>query len=305
MATVNQRLRIPQGITINAVDAGGAMSVNIQAGYGNVLLSSPDGLAVPVKDKEKQFVRGTIVSQDWVKILDLLTGTSGTFVFYQKKSKGDDTTGFVKHTLNNPVINEVELRFATDEKSRYAIITAKFECQAADETKTITDMWTVTDAQAKPAYISAARGGYRIVSATHGTGGTQLSILHILGLRLALRMPLNKRCNDADLAYTTVEAVEDGMICDGDLQFEDSTIDTSLLCQRLLIADKGDLVLTVKQGQGAANKTLTIASVDFDTLGANGSVQNDYDNNQINFSVANTAGAPLTLAGTNKIIVIA
>jgi hypothetical protein len=86
MATVNKRVGLPQAVTINGVDAGGAMVARIQEGYDNILRSAPDGLQVPVKDKEAEYVRGEIVTQDWVEAVNLLTGTVGTFVFYERKS---------------------------------------------------------------------------------------------------------------------------------------------------------------------------------------------------------------------------
>lgn len=306
MTTVNERLHTPQAVTINGVDAGGVMQVSIQTGSDDVLKSSPDSIGLSLRDKHKQFVRGSFATQDWTEIINLLTGVVGTKVFYQKKSGGDDVTGYIKHTLTNPVIHEVSLRLATTEKTQYAVATAKFECKAADETKTIADMWTILDDQAKPTYLPAARGGFRVISTTHGTGGGLLSILHVLGFDLTIRLPLMKRCNDADLAYTTVEVREDGMTCEGSIRFEDASVATgTLLCQKLTVANAGALVLTVRQGQGAANKVLTINGVDFDAVGTDPSSQEAYNNFLAVLSVANNTAAPLSLTGANKIITIA
>ena len=65
MATVNKRAYSPQAVTINAQTAGGLLTAVIDSGYDNVLRTPPDGLVVAVVDREIQFVRGSIVSQDW------------------------------------------------------------------------------------------------------------------------------------------------------------------------------------------------------------------------------------------------
>lgn len=66
MATVNKRVKNPQVQTINGIDAGGAMQIRIQAGFDNKAKSAPDGLAVSLQDKSVQYVRGSIVTQDWI-----------------------------------------------------------------------------------------------------------------------------------------------------------------------------------------------------------------------------------------------
>jgi hypothetical protein len=300
MATVNKRVGSPQAFVINGVDAGGAMSANIQCGNENVLRSSPDGLQVPVLDKECQFVRGTIVSQDWIHIIDLLTGTVGTYVFYERKSGVAEATGFIKHTLTAPIIHRAALAF---NQGGYATITFDFECRAASETATIADMWALTDTVAAPTYVVAARGGWRIVSAVYGAA---LSIYHVTGFNFSITLPLVKACNDADIAYTCVDARLDGIQATGSINFQDATIATATLtCQQLLLAAIGNLVITVKQSQAAANKIITIARASILNAGGNSDASAPFTGYNAAFEVANLVGTPLTLAGTNKIITIA
>jgi len=302
MATVNQRVGIPQAVAINGVDAGGAMQARIDAGFDNVIKSAPDGLQVPVKDKEAEYVRGTIITQDWSEIINLLTGAIGTLVFYERKSGVAEATGFIQHTITAPIIHRVRFDFT---KGAYCPVTAEFECRAADETKGIADMWTPLDAQAAPAYISAARGGFRVVSAAHG--GT-IDIYHITAFDFTLTLPLVKECNDADVGYTCVDARLDGLTAEGSISFQDSVISTipaSLLLQDLLAAAAGDLVVTVSQSQGAAAKVITIANVDFNTIGRTSDVNTPFTSHVANFDVANDPDTPLTLEGTDKIIAIA
>jgi len=299
MTAVNERVGVIQAVAINGVDAGGAMSARIQAGYDEILESEPDGLEVPISDRSVQFVRGTVVTQDWTHAVDLLTGTVGTYVFSERKSGVVAATGYIKHTITNPVIHNVRLALT---KGGYGTLTFDFECRAADETKTIADMWGMLDDQAAPTYISAARGGYRISTTVHGAVG----IYHVTAFSFALKLDLVKDCNDADVAYTCVDARLDGARPTGSITFQDSSIAAAKLkAQDLVLAARGTLVLTVTQSGGATAKTITILGVAFDSLGSNAGSNVKFSDYTMPFRVTNDTGTQLTLAGANKIIAIA
>lgn len=300
MATVNKRVYSPQAVVINGVDAGGAMTAVIDSGYDNIMRTPPDGMAVPVVDREVQFVRGSIQSQDWIHLIDLLTGVSGTLVFYERQSGVAAATGYVMHTITNPVIHNA--RLGMNQKG-YMTVSYDFECMAAAETTTIIGMWTMTDSQAAPTYVSAARGGWRVETCLHGA----VPVYHVTAFDFAITMQLLKACNDADVAYTAVDAREDGMRTAGSISFEDATIKAvtfELKCQELALAVAGSLVITVTQSAAATSKVITIARVIFATAGANSNAQGDYSGYRANFEVTNDPTTPLTLAGDNKIITI-
>ena len=299
MPTVNQRISRPRAMSINGVDAGGMMSATIQEGYDNILRSSPDGLEVPLRDREIQFCRGTIITQDWVEAINLLTGTLGTYIFYERKSGVAEATGFIKHTITNPVIHRINF---TEKKGGYATISFDFECRAADPTKTIADMHALTDSLAAPSYIAAARGGFRVKSAVFAT---TINIYHIAGFNFAIALGLIKECNDADIGYTCVDALLDGLTANGSINFQDATITgAALLAQRLVTHAKGTLTLTLTQGQGAVAKVITIAGVEFDNANQTSDMNAPFTAFTVNFEVANDPTTQLTLAGTNKIITI-
>ncbi len=301
MATTNKRAAIPQAMVINGVDAGGLMQASINEGYENILQSSPDGLTLPVKDREIEYCRGSVATQDWVEFVNLLTGTVGTYAFSQRKSGTVAATGYIDHVITNPVIHRANLRVT---KGGYAAVGFDFECKAADETKGFADMHAVTDSQPAPDYVSAARGGYRVTATAHGL----TSINHLLEFNFTLMLPLAIACNDSDVGYTTVDAREDGMAADGYIVFEDMTVsDSNLLSQNLLSADAADLELTITQGQGATAKTVTLANVSFDTvdLNADASAVTGFSTCRANFSLENDPDTPLTISGDNKIITIA
>jgi len=302
MATINNRIGVSQAMTINAVGAGGMMSARIQAGYDNIISSELDGLAVPVSDREIQCVRGSVVTQDWVEAVNLLTGTVGTYVFYERKSGAAEATGYVKHTLTNPVIHKVNIDFA---KGRYGTISFDFECRAADPTKTIADMWAMTDSQNTPTYVSAARGGYRISSASLSPLASPVSIYHVTAFNFALTLQLVKECNDGDIAYTAVDGRLSGMTATGSISFQDSAITTAKLkAQDLLLHARASLELIATQSAGAAAKKITIAGVVFDNMGGNTDVTKPFSDYSMPFRVANDLTTQLTLTG-NKIITIA
>jgi len=298
-ATVNNRVGLPRGILFNGVDAAGTMTARINAGFDNILRSSPDGLQVPLKDKEVQFVRGTVVTQDWVKAILLLLGTIGSYVCYELKSGAAEPTNFIKHTIINPIIHRLALIFTN---KGYAICGFDYECRAADPTKGIADMWVPTDNQAAPTYVAAARGGFRIISYLHGAQ----AVYHLMRYNFNLTMPLVKACNDGDVGYTCVDARLDGLTADGSIVFQDSAIATAtLISQKLLAAARATDVLTVKQGQAAVNKVITVAGVDFNNIDSNSDVGAEFTEHTANFDVTNNTTTQLTLAGANKIITIA
>ena len=299
MATVNNRVGVPQATVINGVDAGGVMTARIEEGLESVLRSAPDGAEVPFIDRKVQFVRGSVTTQDWTHVTDLLTGTVGTYVFHERKSGVAVATGFITHTITNPVIHRVALNIV---QGRYAGITFDFECRAADEAKGIADMHGMLDDQAAPTYVSTARGGYRIETAVHGAQ----SIYHTTSFDFTITLPLVKACNDADVGYTCVDARLSGMTATGSITFQDAVIATAkLLAQTLLVAARATLVVTATQGAGATAQTITIAGVIFMPGSANSDANADFTEFSLNFEVSNDATTELTLDGTNKVLVIA
>jgi hypothetical protein len=299
MATVNKRVFMAQACTVNGVAGGGATMVNLEAGFENIIRSAPDGLSLPIVDRDAQYVRGSMTILDWVHPVDLMLGAVGTLVFYERKSGTAAATGYILHTLTNPVIYRVALRLT---KGGMAALTYYFECKFASETATINDVWALTDAQAAPTYVSSTYGGWRVVTCVHGAA----NIYHVTDQSFEISAPLLKACNDADLGYTAVDLnVEGGMSAAGSLGFEDATIAASQLqVNKLIVAAKANLVTTVKQSGGAANQIITIANVQFNS-GSQSGGGNKYSGFSLPYEVTNVAATPLTLGGDNKIITIA
>jgi hypothetical protein len=300
MATINYRVKKPQAFVINGVNAGGAMQARISEGYDAVIKSAPDGIGgPPLKDREIQFCRGTIISQDWIEAVALLTGTLGTLVFYERISGVAETAGYIKHTITAPVIHRFTINVT---KGGYATVSFDFECRAADPTKTITDMHAMTDAQTAPTYVPAARGAFRVKTTLHGAA----NIYHVTAFSFSIAMTIAKACNDGDIAYTAVDVELDNMACSGSLTFQDGKITSAkLTAQSLLLAAAANLVLTVTQAQGATGKTITVANVEFNSADNASDVNADFTEYTASFDVANIATLPLSLAGTTKIIAIA
>ena len=299
MALINRHVYSPQATVINGVSLGGTVTIAIQEGHDNKVSASPDGFQVPVVDKTDQFVRGKITVQDWPDAIDLLTGTVGTLVFYERKSGVAEATGYIKHTITNPVVHTIA---GSINKGSYATVSADFECRAALETDTIAVMHAITDSQAAPTAIAPALGGWRVVSTVYG--GT-LNLHHVTGFNFSITLPLIKDSNDGDLAYGAVDALLDGIQASGSLNLQDSGVANSeSTTQQLLLAAIGNLVITVKQASGATNKVITIARALF--LNDSGSSdRSGYASHSLPFEVTNNISLPLTLAGTNKIITIA
>jgi hypothetical protein len=305
MATVNKRSKLLLSNVINGVTAGGATVARIDAGYDEIVKSTPDGLQIPFVERATQFVRGSQTWECWAELINLLTGTVGSSVFYERKSGIAAATGYVKHQINNPVIYRANLN---QSKGQYMTATAEFECRFASETAIISDVWAMTDSQAAPTFNVAARGGWRIISATFTPASSSaINLYHLLSFNFSIALALAKASNDSDKGYTAVDAdLEAGVDCSGSLTLEDSTVASSvILAAQLLLAARGTLVLTVAQGAGAANKTITINGVQFGSGGRSLDAGKPFNDGSIGFTVTNNSTTPLTLAGANKIIAIA
>lgn len=299
MSTVNNRVLDPQALTINAIAAGGITNYQIQIGYDDELQNPVDGHELAMADFLTEFCRGNFSSQDWVHFIELLTGTVGTSVFYERESGKPVATGYLKHTLNNPVIYKTVLNLR---HRKYADIQGSFECRAADETEGILDMWTHLSGQAAPTALETLRA-LEITACTHASA----AVYHVVGLTLTVEMRLFKASNDGDIGYTAVEALASGLKVSGSLIFQDASVATAKIkAAALVTAARGSLALTVKQSQGATAKTLTIAGVKFASGSHDTSAGSTApDEFSLPFVVTNNFTTPLTLAGANKIITIA
>ena len=302
MATTNYRVGQPQALTVNGVDAGGLMSARIQAGYDEIVRTAPDGLAgPPISDRLAQYVRGTITTQDWIEAINLLTGSLGTKVFYERKSGVAAATGYLKHTITNPVIHRIALGFR---KGGYATCAYDFECKAGDPTKTIADMWTPLDGQAAPAHITAARGGYRLASIGLMSAPT-INPYHCTALDLSISLNLVKESNEDDVGYTCVDARLEGMPVTGSITFQGSNVVSGgLVAQNLIMAARQSLGFKVVQSGGAARKEATIAGVQFTGFEKTSDANAPFSEFRCDFELCNSVGTPLTLDGANKILTL-
>jgi hypothetical protein len=305
MATVNKRSKLLLSTIVNGVTAGGATMARVDAGYDEIVRSVPDGSQVAFVERSAQFVRGSQAWEDWVEAINLLTGTVGTSVFYERNSGVAAATGFTKHTLSNPVIHRMSL---SQQQGQYLTASADFECRFVSETAQITDVWQMLAAQAAPTNPTAARGGWRIVSAVFTPdGGAAINLYHLTAFKFDLALRLAKACNDADKGYTAVDAdLEAGIDASGSISLEDATVESSaILAARLILAAKGTLVVTVLAGEDAANKALTLKGVQFGSGGRSLDSSKPFNDGSLGFTIANSSTTPLTLTGANKIIAIA
>lgn len=288
----NTRTHSVKGPVINGVSAGGATAVMYEEGYDEIIESAGDGHTAKQKDRTNQFVRGTIATEDWTKIISMLTGAVDDFVVYENES-GKAT--YLKHTFSKPVVYAISLQV---QNGSYATIAAKFECRASAETDTIVNLHATDDGQTLPAGVFPGRGGIRINSALLGA----LAISHIKTLSLDITFGLLKSNGDDDIAYTAVDRLDDNVSVTGSIEFEAGFSGASLLSQQLLIAAAADLVFTVTQAGGTAQKTITIKRAIFNTNSGNMKTKG-YAANTMPFTI--TDDGTLTLDGAVDFIQIA
>ena len=294
-ATTNNRLHAAShgGATattaiINGTDPGGLMVASIQAGYDNIITAPSDGYTFPMSDRFTEFVRGSVTSQDWTELILMYLGTIGTYVFYEKESgtqtAPDETTAtYTLHTLLAPVIHTASLNLAHRGRGTFSF---GFECKAADTDDGIAEEWVILAAQAKPAAATAYAPALEITAAVH-----TVPFYHVLGLTLNWSGQLTRFSGDGDTGYTAVDTIWGGVPITGTITVQDSVTMLTILANA-----EADLVLTVKQAQGAAAKTLTIKNVVFTNVSSDSSADGSYTAYALDFYSNSDATTPLEMA---------
>ncbi len=263
MATVNQRVHqayhggaTTSTANINGIAVGGLMSANINVGYDDIITAPHDGNAFPTTDRLTQFCRGTIDCQDWAKVISLLNGTTGTYIFYERESGLATVT---KHTITAPVIHQASVSLG---HRGHGNAVWSYECKAADETKGFIDMWAMDNAATAPVAITAKERSLEILNVEHGSAGTDID--HVTDLSFNIGGNLSIASQDGDVGYTAVDVVFGGIPVSGSITFQQAyeTPDTIHPID-LLNNAAADLIATIKIEQGGSNKTLTILSAMF------------------------------------------
>jgi len=277
---------------INGVTAGGLMTASVSEGFDDIVTAPHDGYDFPETDRLTAFCRGSITCQDWIEVLNVLNGTVGTYVFYEKESGAATVTS---HTLLNPTIHQASISLA--HRGR-ASATWAFECKAADANDTIGDLHAIVTAAEAPAATIEYSPGLEITAGTHGAG--EASFYHIMGLTVNVQGNLIKASSDGDAGYTAVDVVWGGVPITGTLTIQDRAS-----YQTLLTNTESNLVLTVKQCQGASDKTLTIKNVVFSGASQSANSAPGYTAYNLDFYVNGDQSSPLTLSGGSAAITLA
>jgi len=277
---------------INGVAAGGLMSAALQFGYEDIITAPADGLSFPVVDRLTQFVRGNITCQDWIKVIDVLNGSrvepNNTYVFYELES-GVATCS--KYTLLNPTIHAAS--FSLTHRG-YGTVNWDFECMAADENDGLTDLFAVENGATLPAAALTTARSLEITAAQHATGPTD--IYHITNLSFNVAGTLVKASQDGDVGYTAVDVVWGGIPMGGSITFQDSTNSNVVKAITLLGLAEGDLTVTVKQSQGASDKTLVLKNLVFTKGNANYDNSGNYTGYTLNFILNGDETTPIGTA---------
>jgi len=303
MANENKWILGLLGNKINGIDEGGPMSIVLDEGYAEIYRSPGDGNQVAVVERNAQYVRGVVVTQDWLTVLSLLTGTLGTYVYYVRNSGVAAATGYTKHTLTNPVIYAVSIK---QSQGSNITVTFSFECRFATAAATISTVHAVLIGQALPAQIDPERNGWRVLSTVHGVNPA-INLFHVTAFDFGMALPLARASNDAWKGHGAVDVdLEGGLSPKGSISAQDFDAATAAEKKsQLLLAARGPLIITLTSEGGAANKVVTIAGVVFIEGSSNfSSDRTKYADWTLNYEVSNDLALPLTLAGDNNIITI-
>src|SRR5262245_19343828 len=108
----NKRVFQAQALTVNGVAVAGLSRISVEAGYRDIIRSTPDG-AVGVEDVDRSGLvfSVTIECRDVLKINQLLASTPGTMLFYAKES-GAITYHKYTTTGSTCVLHGADLNFS-------------------------------------------------------------------------------------------------------------------------------------------------------------------------------------------------
>ena len=292
MTTTNNRVLHAQNSVINGVSAGGLVTASIFEGFDSVVSSPADGLEMPTTDRFMKVVRGSMVSQDWVELLNIIQGTVGTFVFYEQES---GATSYLKHTITEPVVHAATLDIPV---KGFATCTWQFHCRPVADDDTFADMWTKLPGQAVPTAILSNR-------AVNITGDCMLAstpIPHVTGVTLNINGGLAVSGNDGALTNSGVDVVWGGNAINGTLTSQDPNI-----TQTLLDAALGDLIIPLTAAKGGlsphVNQTLTIKQVEFISNDNSSNAGPGYSGQSLNWVGGVSGDKSITTATTNDNVI--
>jgi len=265
MAIVNNRLLHAAHLSdlsdvagiINGIDAGGLMSASIQAGFDDVIAAGYDGFSMPEVDRFTQFVRGSVITQDWIEVLNILAGTVSRYTFYERNSGGPT---FRRNELQWPYIHAASINLAHRGRADCSF---NFECWFDNTNSDISKIWTTSDliSDSTVSDTIAYSPGLEIETCIHDPGVGDSDIYHVLGFSMTIAGQLSRASADSDVGYTAVDIGWGGQPISGTLTIQDAERHHTLLA-----AGKADLILVIKMAQGAASKTLTVKDVVFTNL---------------------------------------
>jgi len=282
----NKRVFQAQALTVNGVAVAGLSRISIDASYRDIIRSRPDG-AVGVEDVDRTGLvfNVTIECTDVTKVNELLASTPGTLMFYARES---GAATYHKYTTAGSicVLHGADLRFA---KNADAVMTLRGRLAVTSGTSDLKDIFVVDDAEAAGTLVYPVRL-QRPNTASYDPDGAAAAIapLHLESLDMSIDAVVIDDYADADIAVTACDVVGWNPLRTS-LVHKDASMQSGTAPQRditgeIMNAARGVLTVVLLGRGGAANKTLTINNLLFN------SARPDFGAEYATFTLAGESG---------------
>ena len=248
----NRRVFQAQGLTTNAVAVGGLADVAADAGYTDVIRSTPDG-AIGTEDVDRAGLNVDVSMNctDVSKGNAILAAAVGDTLFYGRES---GAATWQKRTLVGVVWHGLDMDLAKVTDGRMSLRGA---LRFASGTTTLGQVIVATGEQTQAPTITYPARVFRPNTAIFNPG-TEIPAKNLVSVRLSLSGNLLQDYGDDDLGMTAVDIAGWNDLQVTLVHRDASEANGEDRAVQLLKAGRGVLTVTLLGRGGAANKTLTI-----------------------------------------------
>jgi len=296
----NNRVFLAQGLTTNGIAVGGLAEISVDAGYQNIIRSSPDG-AVGTEDVDRAglAVDVSLSGTDVTKGNAILAAAVGDTEFYGKES---GAATWQKRTMPGVLWHSLDLDLPQTADGSMSLRGA---IRFAEGTTTLAQVIAATGEQTQQPVITYPARLFRPHNAIFDPG-SEIPPKNLVSVRLALAVEqLLQDFGDDDLGMTAVDITGWNDLQVTLVHKDASEINGRDRATQLIEAGRGILTVTLMGRGGAANKTLTINNLQW-TRGSGRKAKDYWE-----FTMTGSAswrkpdGTGYTLNSTDKLFAIA
>lgn len=250
-----------QGLAVNTIDIGGALSVGVTVDHVHKIDSREDSVqGTSVVSDAGQRVDVDIRTRDVMKMVALLTSTPGALNCKARES-GTATYGLLEVAPAGDGVLVMHSANFSCSRDRYAELGLRGTVRFASGAKTIADVVNFTAGQTAPTIAQPSRI-WQPTAMAHD-GDSTIAILHAQEATFDVTGRVLVDYGDDDVGTTAVDVADYDAIT-GSITIRDASVTLAQqVAQQLVGNGVGDLSITLTGVAEVANKTLILRNVKF------------------------------------------